>query len=354
MDKLQIGTTAQLVYANAQRLNFARLVGECHETLAQQHGKSLTFQWGCEDIAFFDLPSMRIALGWSDKPGRGYSCCITISVGQLPTISTRLEVVRYAKSCSRMVEWLHRRHPALAIRWHQSEEPLSDKLMERLIEELPPLMELFPFQEPNWVADAMARQSPSRAVALRQSDKQNEPSRKPSQTHAPHHHEGLVEPAASPEVDLSQMRGQMRTDLKVLNFKSQSASSKRQSRARERAIASFRAKGNLAAVPKANSAFTRSGVRKRELTQVHDALYRQNSMDASAVLSTPMRLAVHALNATLIVVWAPLGAAVMTYSLLKGEDLTLSARLMVLTGLIATAIESPFGQQMAAVAGMWS
>lgn len=354
MDRLQLGTTALVVYADAQTLSFARLVGECHEALAEQHGNSLTFEWECEDIAFFDVPGMRIALGWSDRPGRGYSRCVTISVGQLPTVSTRLAAVKYAKSCSRMVEWLHRRHPALAIQWHQSEEPLSSDLMERLIEELPPLMELFPFQEPNWVADAMARQSPSRAVALRQSDKQNELSRKPSQTHAPHHHEGLVEPTATPEADLSQMRDQMRTDLKVLNFKSQSASSKRQSCARERAIASFRAKGNLTAVPQANSAFTRSGARNRELTQVRDALHRQNSMDASAVLSTPMRLAVHALNATLIVVWAPLGAAVMTYSLLKGEDLTLSARLMVLTGLIATAIESPFGQQMAAVAGMWS
>ena len=42
----------------------------------------------------------------------------------------------------------------------------------------------------------------------------------------------------------------------------------------------------------------------------------------------------------------------MTYSLLKGEDMKLSARLMVLTGLFATAIESTMGQHMAALAGV--
>ena len=38
----------------------------------------------------------------------------------------------------------------------------------------------------------------------------------------------------------------------------------------------------------------------------------------------------------------------MTYSVLKGEDMKLSARLMVLTGLFATAIDGAIGHHMAA------
>ena len=64
-----------------------------------------------------------------------------------------------------------------------------------------------------------------------------------------------------------------------------------------------------------------------------------------------MRLAAHAMNATLIVVWLPLGAAVMTYSLLKGEDIRLTSRLMVLTGCVGALSQSPLAQQLAAIAG---
>lgn len=62
-------------------------------------------------------------------------------------------------------------------------------------------------------------------------------------------------------------------------------------------------------------------------------------------LSTPMRLAVHAMNATLIVVWGPLGAVALTYGLIKGENLRRAAHLMVLSGLASAVMNSPSGQQ---------
>jgi hypothetical protein len=65
-----------------------------------------------------------------------------------------------------------------------------------------------------------------------------------------------------------------------------------------------------------------------------------------------IRLASHAMNATLIMVWLPLGAAVMTYGLLKGDDIHLSARLLVATGTIVGLAHSPLGQTVAAMAGV--
>ena len=56
------------------------------------------------------------------------------------------------------------------------------------------------------------------------------------------------------------------------------------------------------------------------------------------------------MNATLILVWAPLGAAVMTYSVLRGENMRLSARMMAVAGTIFALANSPVGQTVAAVA----
>ncbi len=60
-------------------------------------------------------------------------------------------------------------------------------------------------------------------------------------------------------------------------------------------------------------------------------------------LSAPMRLTIHALNATLIMVWGPIGAAAMAHGLLKGENPRLAAHLMVLTGLATTVMHNTQG-----------
>lgn len=83
-----------------------------------------------------------------------------------------------------------------------------------------------------------------------------------------------------------------------------------------------------------------------DLIRLREALYA----DEEAPYSVPMRLAVHAMNATLIMVWLPLGVTAMTHGLVKGEDMRLSSRLMVLTGTVAALAQSPIGQQMVALA----
>jgi hypothetical protein len=347
MTKAQSGTIAQMVYADKQPLNFARVVGDLHSILARFRGQELLFQWDCEDIAFFDLPDTRIALGWDDQPGKGYSACLTVSVGPLPQVPPLPGTEGHEEMCSRLVERLQGRFPATAILWHSSDEQLTGDLIDRLVEDLPPLMQLFPFREPDWVADAMARQSPGRAVALRGAEAAEEEQTDSSgSVHPPQH-----EPVAAPEpvADLAQKRDEKRAKKVAPNFSAKFAGTG----VRARTKAKVKAATTLAE-PAADAANDRPALpraRQGELARVREALYMVEPEVAPAKPSTQMRLAAHAMNATLIVVWAPLGAAVMTYSLLKGEDMKLSARLMVLTGLFATAIQSPMGQQMAAIAG---
>lgn len=49
--------------------------------------------------------------------------------------------------------------------------------------------------------------------------------------------------------------------------------------------------------------------------------------------SVPLRLATHAIVLSLMATALPVGAALMTYNLLKGEDIQMTARLTTLTGL---------------------
>jgi hypothetical protein len=87
-----------------------------------------------------------------------------------------------------------------------------------------------------------------------------------------------------------------------------------------------------------------------ELARLRAALYP--APEYLPVATPQLRLSAYAMNATLIVVWAPLGGAVMTYSLLKGEDMKFSARLMVATGVALGLLNTEFGQTMAAMAGI--
>ena len=296
MTMSQFGTIAQLVYADEQPLNFARLVGDLHSILVQVYGPEVSFKWDCEDIAFFDLPAARIALGWDDGPGKGYSACMTVSVGTLPGVPLLPANDGYEEICSRMVERLHGRFPALSILWHQTEEQLTSDLLDRLVEELPPLMQLFPFQEPDWVADAIARQSPSRAVALRRAAVTSRPTIKEAAPIAQPTLESVVEPVA----DLVLKRDDKSNALVPLKFSARSASAR--ARARVHAIANCNAIAASSVPEAANDRPARPYSRNRELSRLRDALYSMDPDESPARLSTQLRLSAHALNATLILV----------------------------------------------------
>jgi len=106
----------------------------------------------------------------------------------------------------------------------------------------------------------------------------------------------------------------------------------------------------LAAVP-ANDRPDLPKPAESELSRVRAALYPAPET-VSTRETAQMRLAAQAMNATLIVVWMPLGVAAMTYSLLKGENIGFSARMVAMTGTLMAFSQTPFGQQVVALAGV--
>ncbi len=63
-----------------------------------------------------------------------------------------------------------------------------------------------------------------------------------------------------------------------------------------------------------------------EAARIRTALFQQDAERPS----TALRLAAHTINATMIVIAMPVGMAAMTYTMLRGENLTASARMMAL------------------------
>ncbi|QYK42657.1 MAG: hypothetical protein KF887_05990 [Paracoccaceae bacterium] len=266
----QSGTVVLLAHADDHPPNFARLVAAFRAILAPVHGRQLELGWDCDDLAMFDLPTGRIALGWDDRPANGNLACLLVSVAPRPDVATCASPVGHEEMCAQLVRRLHERHPALAIRWLQAAEAPRADLPDALPDGLPPSPGDRAGPEPDVLVDPLPRAASAQGGAEAANDRP--------------------------------------------------------------------------ALPATRSA---------ELARLREALYPANPEElVPARMNAKLRLAAHAMNATLILVWAPLGAAAMTYAILRGEDMRFSARLVVLTGLFASAINAPMIQRMAALAGV--
>ena len=81
--------------------------------------------------------------------------------------------------------------------------------------------------------------------------------------------------------------------------------------------------------------------RDPELSRLRLALYPVDEEAPPHLISPQMRLAAHTMNATLIMVALPVGAAMMTYSVLRGENMRLTSAALVATGLASSLFQGP-------------
>ncbi|MDB5665303.1 MAG: hypothetical protein JWS11_1846 [Cypionkella sp.] len=78
-----------------------------------------------------------------------------------------------------------------------------------------------------------------------------------------------------------------------------------------------------------------------ELARLRTALYPEVEPPPPHLISPQMRLAAHTMNATLIIVALPVGAAMLTYSVLRGENMRLTSAALVATGIASTLLQGP-------------
>jgi hypothetical protein len=82
-----------------------------------------------------------------------------------------------------------------------------------------------------------------------------------------------------------------------------------------------------------------------QLHLVRDALYPVDDLPVTDddTPSTALRLAVYAMNGTLLTIAPPVGVGLMAYSMIKGEDIRLTSRIIALSGTLLAVLHQGFG-----------
>jgi hypothetical protein len=89
-----------------------------------------------------------------------------------------------------------------------------------------------------------------------------------------------------------------------------------------------------------------------ELARLRLALYPPSVPAAPYLVSPQLRLAAYSMNATLMMVSLPIGAALMTYSVLRGDDMRMTSKAMVAVGVLSTLMKIPMAEQAIVLAGL--
>jgi hypothetical protein len=298
-----------MLFADGKALDFARIVSELDSVLTRLRGKEVTITWDCDDLVTFDMPDTRIVLAWAEVGTHRSGGALTVSVGPGYLAQGDAERSEHDVLCSRLVERILTRFEPSAVLWCQIDGPVDADTVDELTDAVPEMATSLPPVES--ILDKLTK------TDLQIATKNTETRRIRSLSAAPPTTKAKPPEAAKPSAP---------APVKPEPAKPVSISA---------------AANDRPHLPKTRNA---------ELARVRQALYPPEAAPETPVYSTQMRLAAHCLNATLIVVWPPLGAAVMTYAVLRGENMQMSARLMAVAGTFFAIAHSPIGQGMMAMA----
>lgn len=283
-------TIAQFVFDRDPTLNLSVLVRELDAALERSGAGRRSITWDCDDVAFLDLDAVRFTLGYTGETLPGLPASLMISVGPSPghhdgTPDRR----RYEQLCHLIADRLRERFAPRHTLWHQVAGPVTSELVDDLFDRLPAL-------DAGTPRAPLERRSPM-AEAIR----------------------------AFPEAD----------DMPV-SFVDKAMAI--------RAAKAERARSSRPAPPPqapANSQPDISPAPPRDLSRLRSALYPSDDGETPPE-NVRMRLAASTLDVTLMVVYLPMGAAMLTISLLRGGNVNASARVMALT-CTALAFGQAFG-----------
>ncbi|MFN3643860.1 MAG: hypothetical protein ACK4TB_13185 [Gemmobacter sp.] len=374
MDAEHDNTIAALFYAVTPAINFARLVGDLDAALADMPHDRRVLSWDCDDVAIFDIDGARILLGWAERLEGPRPSCLSVAVGPGPdgTLPDRLRT-RRAAVAALIVERIGQRLPAADVVWHSAPGVMT---ADRLDEATDILLDSIATGRPtaDWLPEAEARAGaevdalphvPDLADdgALRVADAQVADDR--AGVRRAQHGCGAsrgtrnrAQTAAQGPAALDRLMARMERELVATQMPTTAERNataaavaailrgpktpaappaprrgdKARSRARAAAAAAATVANDVPDIPRTASA---------ELLRIRAALYPPAEPPARPTASMPIRIAVGATGATLVIVAAPVGAALLTYNALRGADLALTARAVALTGAALGFLEMP-------------
>jgi len=273
---------AQLLFTRHPLPNFAAIVNELDTALERCPAERRGLTWDCEDVVMLQLDDTRVVLSNSEAPGNGFLSCLSIAVGPNAIDAPESALTRRHEGLCRMIaDGVQQRYPVEAILWHQAESPVTPDTLDDLLDALPRRTDLERLDcEIEIIAHSDAPAAPQPAVLAARARIAASTTR-------------AADPANQPKPDVTTVAANDIPDLGRLFVE--------------------------------------------DLRRVREALYPE---EVDGYIAPPdggalaRRLAAHAMNTTLIMVSLPVGGALLTYSVLRGEDMRLSSQAMALTGLM--------------------
>ncbi len=296
MPGLAFSTIAHLLYHTERAPDFARVVAELQAVLGRRVGATLTIVWDCDDLVTFDLGPTRILMSCADIGRAGGQICLTLSCGPSHREAAPLSDCRAL--CLFLVRRLQARFVETDVVWHTARGPVDADLVDRLVTTLPPVA----------VPAVTLRLPPVESIL--------------DQVLSADHIKTKVLPKhRSPDLSTPQ-------NTRPILFMPPAFPS------------------TVAQHIQPNHRRSPTGT----LARLRAALFPTTGQTIPQ--NTPMRLTALCFNATLILIYMPLGVAVMTYAILKGEDMRLSARLMAICGTLFAVAHTPLGHAVKTVVGV--
>lgn len=295
----QDSTIAQFVFDHDPALNLALLVKELDGALQRSGAGKRMITWDCDDLVLLDVEGARFSLSYCrDGAEPDTPASLMISVGPGPNgYADPADRRRHDELCHLIAERLKARFAPERMLWHQVTGPVTADLIDDLFDRLPD------FEVTTKPASAPVRSETTRVLR------------------------------AFPESD----------DLGAVSFaeKAQALKAAKTERARAAALAAKAAPD----MQPANSQPTPIRNMNPEMARLRAALYPPAD-PATAPQNVKLRLAASTMDMTLMVVYLPAGAAMLTYSLLKGGNVNASARVMALTCSILGLSQLPFAHSL--------
>lgn len=322
MTTIPTSTLGQLLFSPAPHMNFARIVSDLDHALAAATRAHWQLTWDHDDVATFDQDGVRILLGMAEDLPGPWPACLTVSVGHGPRPGDCPMTPRQTALARMIADRIAARLRPQQVLWHRLQAVADAALVDDLLELLP--------------AKAAAPVfAPAPAIA--------------------------ADPARFPDVDSGLLPGTLaRVEVALAARAKAEAEAEADTdapplplvgRAVRRAAAMLSADRRPQVPPETVPAVANDlpDLPHPDLAQaaaIRAALYAPLPEDEVARPTVQLRLAAHAMNATLMVVALPVGASLMTYTLLRGENLRLSARAMALIGAGIGVLQSPFGEAL--------
>ena len=288
-------TIAQFVFDRDPALNLPLLVRELDAAVGRSGAGARRVTWDCEDLVFVDLDGVRFTLSYTGEPLPGLPSSLMISVGPGPDRDHfATDRRRYEDLCHLIADRLRNRFTPRETLWHQVAGPVTADLVDDIFDRLP-----------DFAADANLH-----------------PLARPLTRAAPPGKPFRAFPEADPDMPVSFVE-------KALAIKAAKAERARATLSRVAEVARSVAPAPQRPAQRANQPVTASRSSAQDLDRVRAALYP--SQPETPAQDVRMRLAASTLDVTLMVVYLPMGAAMLTCSMLRGGNVTNSARVMALT-----------------------